>query len=222
MTASAAVAGPVDGSSRMTTRESSEWFGGDTRFIGWSPTIPTAAGSSRSKTAILRARVPRVWWSQGYIIIMGGDGHNQPVPVGHHHSDPIPAQVCPSSLLLKSSLFGFPQARAQDSRNGPASGIRVIEKEFRQDGPPKGGYKPINYKGIFPNRGTVSTHCTRALPRLLCVLRTWSDGCSRCGIGRHDLRIRANCPWQSQDKVTSVFSPRCSDCANSLAQGGKS
>ena len=93
---------------------------------------------------------------------MGGDGHNQPVPVGHHHSDPIPAQVCPSSLLLKSSLFGSPQARVQDSRNGPASGIRVIEKEFRQDGPPKGGYKPINYKGIFPNRGTVSTHSTRS------------------------------------------------------------
>ncbi len=45
---------------------------------------------------------------------------------------------------------------AQDSRNGPASGIRVIEKEFRQDGPPKGGYKPINYKGIFPNRGAVA------------------------------------------------------------------
>jgi hypothetical protein len=31
-----------------------------------------------------------------------------------------------------------------------------MEKEFRQDGPPKGGYKPIIYKGIFPNRGSLT------------------------------------------------------------------
>jgi hypothetical protein len=94
--------------------------------------------------------------------------------------------------------------RAQDSRNGPASGIRVIEKEFRQDGPPKGGYKPINYKGIFPNRGAVCrVFSTFPLmpPDLFFVLRAWSNGCARNNVGRYDLRICTNCPWQSQDQV---------------------
>ena len=60
-----------------------------------------------------------------------------------------------SFLIARAFPHANLKLRAQDSRNGPASGIRVIEKEFRQDGPPKGGYKPINYKGIFPNRGAV-------------------------------------------------------------------
>jgi hypothetical protein len=91
--------------------------------------------------------------------------------------------------------------RAQDSRNGPASGIRVIEKEFRQDGPPKGGYKPINYKGIFPNRGACAAFPLSLSCRLISVLRAGSNGCARDDIGRYDLRIRTNCSRKSQDQV---------------------
>jgi hypothetical protein len=36
---------------------------------------------------------------------MGGDGHNQPVPVGHQHSEPIPAQVCKREKLLHLALI---------------------------------------------------------------------------------------------------------------------
>jgi len=31
---------------------------------------------------------------------MGGDGHNQPVPVGHQHHDPIPAQVGTHHIVI--------------------------------------------------------------------------------------------------------------------------
>ena len=52
---------------------------------------------------------------KGDIFKMGGDSHNQPVPVGHQHSDPIPAQVCNRfcSNRLNFSLCPFPLIVAQ-------------------------------------------------------------------------------------------------------------
>ena len=47
---------------------------------------------------------------RGIFFIMGGDGHNQPVPVGHQHHDPIPAQVGAHHIVIAiyTVIFVFP------------------------------------------------------------------------------------------------------------------
>ena len=137
------------------------------------------------------------------------NGRRQSQPAGSGRASAQRSHPCsglhvpwfPSFLIARAFPHANLKLRAQDSRNGPASGIRVIEKEFRQDGPPKGGYKPINYKGIFPNRGAYAAFRLSLSCRLISVLRAGSNGCAWNNLGRYDLRICTNCSRQSQDQV---------------------
>jgi hypothetical protein len=137
---------------------------------------------------------------------MGGDSHNQPVPVGHQHSDPIPAQVCTSHGLFRFSIApAFPHAHSNFALRIQGMVLLPVFASLRRN----------SVKMALPKVAT-SPSITRAFSRievqgaavplslscrLISVLRAWSNGCARNDIGRYDLRIRANCPWQSQDQV---------------------
>jgi len=124
---------------------------------------------------------------------MGGDGHNQPVPVGHQHHDPIPAQVRKSQLQFQSTFMYLRTHFFARRIQGMALLLAFVSSSsnsVKMD-LPKAGTNQLLTRASFPLE--VRLRLARApIQCSLAARRAGSHGGAGCEFGRHDVRLCSN------------------------------